>query len=282
VHNNRHGRWQAAHLYVAARPAARLIASHRSAHALAGRADQQDGRERCRRRGRRWAGCGIPSTSRRATTRHSGHRPGRIGGGSHPCCAWGAARSGCARSTKCRTSPVVGERAVARGEVLAPRLTPTNQRQKSTRDAVGRQPHWTSGRGYVAQRQTSGTDRRSGSCFAGFVVWTVRRSSTRPATVTAAGSRQQRGITTPDTPSHRTTRGSTATSANDPRRDCIGRRIPVHTEEVTGSIPVSPTQVRSPVRDHRTGLLALYSYEVQLLPSLGARDAPGASRSTRS
>jgi hypothetical protein len=44
------------------------------------------------------------------------------------------------------------------------------------------------------------------------------------------GSRQQGGITTPDMPSHRTTRGSTATSAYGPRRDFVGRIIRVHTD----------------------------------------------------
>jgi hypothetical protein len=48
-----------------------------------GRADQQDGPERLQACGRRWAGCGIPSTSPRATTRHPGRRPGRIAGGWH-------------------------------------------------------------------------------------------------------------------------------------------------------------------------------------------------------
>jgi hypothetical protein len=51
--------------------------------ALAGRADQQDGRDRRRMCGCASAGCGIPSTSPRATTRHPGRRPGRIGGGWH-------------------------------------------------------------------------------------------------------------------------------------------------------------------------------------------------------
>ena len=39
-------------------------------------------------------GCGIPSTSPRATTRHPGRRLGRIGGGWSGCCARGAAGSG--------------------------------------------------------------------------------------------------------------------------------------------------------------------------------------------
>ena len=59
--------------------------------------------------------------------------------------------------------------------------------------------------------------------------------------------------------------------AHWPRLDHPGQRPgsqdvsgAVHTEEVTGSIPVSPTQVTGPVRDLRTGLRHLYSSEVQL------------------
>jgi hypothetical protein len=55
----------------------------------------------------------------------------------------------------------------------------------------------------------------------------------------------------------------------------LNERHFVHTEEVTGSIPVSPTQVRGPVRDLRAGLSPLYSSEVQLrLAETDASETP--------
>ena len=55
-----------------------------------------------------WAGCGIPSTSQRATTRRPGGRARQIGSrcveGRPRVVAW----SGVARSTGCRTSPSLG------------------------------------------------------------------------------------------------------------------------------------------------------------------------------
>ena len=49
------------------------------------------------------------------------------------------------------------------------------------------------------------------------------------------------------------------------------RPIRVHTEEVTGSIPVSPTQVRGPVRDLRTGPSSPVQQRSTATPGRGTR-----------
>jgi len=56
--------------------------------------------------------------------------------------------------------------------------------------------------------------------------------------------RQQEGITTPATSPHEAAHRSTRTSANGRQAPTALWRIRVHTEEVTGSIPVSPTAER--------------------------------------
>ena len=61
--------------------------------------------------------------------------------------------------------------------------------------------------------------------------------------------------------------------------DAMGERCPIHTEEVTGSIPVSPTQVRGPVPDLGAGFSTLYSSEVQ--QPVTHRDCPSRLRAAR-
>jgi len=61
-----------------------------------------------------WAGCGIPSTSLRATTRHPGAEPDDARAGSVEGCPRAAVWSGCARSTRCHTAPtckIIGDKA---------------------------------------------------------------------------------------------------------------------------------------------------------------------------
>ncbi len=52
-----------------------------------------------------WAGCGIPPTSPRATTRLPGAGLATPAGGEQGCCPRGAAWSGDARTTGCHTAP---------------------------------------------------------------------------------------------------------------------------------------------------------------------------------
>jgi hypothetical protein len=58
--------------------------------------------------------------------------------------------------------------------------------------------------------------------------------------------RHQKGIMSNGTSPYTTTRLSTTTSTDHSRRSPPTRRIRVHTEEVTGSIPVSPTTAEGP------------------------------------
>jgi len=113
----------------------------------------------------------ISSTSRRATTRHPGRTPGKVG-----------------RRMGRKVRP--GCRAVGRCQVEEMTL-----------------------------RSRGGRDQR------------------RPA-------RQQEGITTPGTPRHASVPYITMARPNGTAQRPRARRNRVHTEEVTGSIPVSPTAER--------------------------------------
>jgi hypothetical protein len=58
------------------------------------------------------------------------------------------------------------------------------------------------------------------------------------------------------------TRNRSSAALNDTHRHTNVRRISVHTEEVTGSIPVSPTQVRGLINDLAARFCAEYSSKV--------------------
>ena len=111
--------------------------------------------------------------------------------------------------------------------------------------------------GFAATRSWAGTRDRSSLPSARPPVHGHAQARRPRASITsgkaAARARQQRGITTAGTGSHEMTPIGTATSEGDACRSAFALVIHVHTEEVTGSIPVSPTQVRGPVRDLRTG-----------------------------
>jgi hypothetical protein len=58
-------------------------------------------------------------------------------------------------------------------------------------------------------------------------------------------------------------RRRSSAARNDTLRYADAQRISVHTEEVTGSIPVSPTQVRALIGDLAAKYSPQYSNEVQ-------------------
>ena len=86
-----------------------------------------------------WAGCGIPSTSRRATTRHQGTGMASLGYGGLDGWRPGAARLGCARSTGCRASPGVVWRSKpgADGPQAFVTLTSGNAKRCSSSTSLG-------------------------------------------------------------------------------------------------------------------------------------------------
>ncbi len=194
--------------------------------ALAGRAGLRDGRHKRQAHSVGWGGCGIPSTSPRATTRLPGGRPGKLGGRLRGCCPRGAAWSGYARSTGCHTAPSVQDRHWLPGIGKASRH-PARHR---------------TGRGGKAPRlaQTVGhhAPPDGGSGFGTKSAVGDHLGTTRPA----------RG----QTPRTSTGRAHGAGTTVDQRRCLLPRP---GGQGVAGSNPVVPTGVGSPLSGrHRTTL----------------------------